>query len=495
MSSIPVLVAAEPLLSKVVPQVQGIQQAPTAQAVHVIQQASVVQHTQDAQRSSHSEQFSVTIESTRYAQTRFPFPPFIIRFNAGKVTAAQIKQGLSDYCSEKYQMEINILNCRASTRSFNNEYDYLLFLRDASSFSFLLDQHHWPMTFGNETFTFPPSPSIPPQLSLLIKNVDLRLNFNEFCQEIKTRYPEGKNVIRLKNKFNNDIKLVKLELTSSFAREELLNKRKITVGYIIYDVDEYLAPANILVCSKCMGLCHFMKQCKQVKSTCRTCGECVDDLNTHICSNIEKCIHCGQNHRSNSLKCQVVKSFRSELARKLFSSNNNNNNHSISSTTNSSNNMNNSNFKYLTSDFPPLHVRQVLPSNLNNNMLTKLDDLLGKITEINNHLSNLELKYNNFEKFMIEKKENDLLVKENLNILSKQAVDFKKDMVHHGLLIERHENLFIKLIMPMFEDLFCVIASQNQDKKGNVLDADLKLKLERYLIQMKKTREGKYSIN
>ncbi|CAF4864474.1 unnamed protein product, partial [Rotaria sp. Silwood2] len=44
----------------------------------------------------------------------------------------------------------------------------------------------------------------PPQLSLLIKNVDLRLDFNEFCQEIQTHYPQVKNVIRLKNKFNND---------------------------------------------------------------------------------------------------------------------------------------------------------------------------------------------------------------------------------------------------------------------------------------------------
>ncbi|CAF0913260.1 unnamed protein product [Rotaria sordida] len=388
-------------------------------------------------------------------------------------------------------MEINILNCRLSNRISNNEYDFLLFLKDASSFSFLLDQNHWPDTFGDVNYTFPSSPSIPPQLSLLVKNVDLRLDFNEFSQEIKTRYPQVKNVIRLKNKFNNDIKLVKLELSSSTLREELLTKRKITVGYIVYDIDEYLAPAYILICSKCMGLGHFMKQCTQVKSTCRTCGECADDLKLHICSKIEKCVHCGQNHKSNSLRCHVVKSFKSELTRKLLSSNN----RSSSSSTNTLNNMNNSNFKYLSSDFPPMPMPQFLPTNPNNTMLTKLDDLLGKITEVNNHLSNLELKYNRFEQFMTEKKENDLLVKENLNLLSEQSVEFQKDLVHHSLLIERHENLFMKLIIPMFEDLFGLIASQNQDKKGNILDPDLKLKLERYLIQMKKIKEGKYSIN
>ncbi|CAF4002136.1 unnamed protein product, partial [Rotaria sordida] len=174
---------------------------------------------------------------------------------------------------------------------------------------------------------------------------------------------------------------LKRELSSSTLREELLIKRKITIGYIVYDIDEYLTPVNILICSKCLDLGHFMKQCTQVKSTCHTCGECADDLKLHICFNIEKSIY-------------------------------------------------------------------------------------GR-----------------------KKKENDLLIKENLNLLSEQSVEFKKDLVQQSLLIERHENLFMKLIVPMFEDLFGVTASQNQDKKGNILDPDRKLKLERYLIQMKKIKE------
>ncbi|CAF5202462.1 unnamed protein product, partial [Rotaria magnacalcarata] len=274
----------------------------------------------------------------------------------------------------------------------------------------------------------------------------------------------------------------KLELSSATVREELLLKKKITIGYIFYDIDEYLAPENILICSKCMGLGHFMKQCTQTKSTCKTCGECVDDLKVHICSNVEKCIHCGQNHKSNSLKCQVVKSFRSELTRKLLSSNN----YSSASSLNKVNNSNQPIFQYLSSDFPRMSLPQHLPSNINNNMLNKMDDLLGKITELNNHLTNLELKYSKFEQFMLEKNTSDLSVKQNVNLLSQHSTDYKKELVHHSILIERHENVCMKLIIPMFEDLFGLISSQNQDMKGNILDADLKVKLERYLIQMKK---------
>ncbi|CAF4692728.1 unnamed protein product, partial [Rotaria sp. Silwood1] len=47
-------------------------------------------------------------------------------------------------------------------------------------------------------------------------------------------------------------------------------------------------------------------------------------------------------------------------------------------------------------------------------------------------------------------------------------------------------HLFMRLLLPIFEDLFAVICSQNQDKNGNPLDADLKYKLDRYDVQMKK---------
>ncbi|CAF5095822.1 unnamed protein product, partial [Rotaria magnacalcarata] len=170
-------IANEPFLHKIVQHVgstlhiQGVQQVQNENA-HELQDIQPVSNDPEAQRAlsaSHPEQISITNESARYAQTRYSFPPFIIRFNAGKVTSNKIKE-------------------------------------------------------------------------------------------------------------------VKLELTSSSVREELLIKRKITVDYIVYDIEEYLAPENILICSKCMGLGHFMKQCTQVKSTCRTCGECADDLKLHACS-------------------------------------------------------------------------------------------------------------------------------------------------------------------------------------------------------------------
>ena len=55
--------------------------------------------------------------------------------------------------------------------------------------------------------------------------------------------------------------------------------------------------------------------------------------------------------------------------------------------------------------------------------------------------------------------------------------------------------MFCKLLIPMFEDLISFIATLNYEKKGNPLDADLKCKLNRYLVQLKKATEGKQFTN
>lgn len=91
---------------------------------------------QDDLSSSHQQQILISTESTRYAQTRYPFPPFTIRFTTGKIISNQIKEGLTAYCAEKFNTEINMLNCRLSNRSTNNEYDYLIFFKRCCVFFF-----------------------------------------------------------------------------------------------------------------------------------------------------------------------------------------------------------------------------------------------------------------------------------------------------------------------------------------------------------------------
>lgn len=223
----------------------------------------------------------------------------------------------------------------------------------------------------------------------------------------------------MKNKFQNDIKLVKIELSSYELRKELLNKKRIIINYLTYDITEYLAPVNVLICSKCMAIGHFKSQCTQVKETCRKCGEQSDDIKKHNCSKIEKCIHCGDNHKSSSLKCPIVKSFRTELTRKILLSN---------VSLNPDSNLLNKNIILNTSNFPPPPPPQQ-PVITNNSMMVKLDDLISKLSDVMKHLSNLEKKHDKFEQFILEKNNNDDNVKKTINDMSNKCSNLQKDVI------------------------------------------------------------------
>ena len=423
---------------------------------------------------------AITNESTRYAITRYPFPPFTVCFKAGKISAHQIESGLIAHCKSTSGIDLQIITCRQSNQSsIDNKTSFQIYVNDAVSFSFLLDQTRWPGELHREKYVFASSPSIPPQLCLLIKNVDLRIDFDDFCADVKTNHPQVRNVIRMRNKFQNEIKLVKLEFTSSSKRNDILEQEKIVVNYISYEVTEYLAPASVLICSKCMALGHFKRQCTQIKETCRVCGDQVDDLKKHNCSRIEKCVHCNQNHKSSSLKCPVVKSFRAELTRKLLRP------------VNDSSSMITSNpgRTHIPPHFPPFSWGNP-SSDSENSLVTKLDRLLQKVEVMDDHILKLNSKHDKFEQYMLTKNQHDDVVTASLTNLSVDVTNVTKDVALHSVLLKRHENLLVKLFIPTIEEILSVFSAQNRDKKGHFIDADLHCRLDRYLVQLKKATEG-----
>ncbi|CAM4948762.1 unnamed protein product [Rotaria socialis] len=263
-------------------------------------------HTIAHENRSNQQSNRITSESARYAQTRFPFQPFIIRFSSGKVKEKQAAQELVKHYKDIQHTDMSIAHIRQSTlKCQQNDYDLLIYVKDSLSFITLFDQQNWPKKIDGMDFTFPSTPSFPPQLAFIIKNVDLQMNMDDFTNEVKTTYPEIHNVIRLKNKFQNNIKLIKIEILSSMKREEILNKGKIIVQSMTYDVEAYLAPADVLICSKCMGIGHFRRQCTEADETCKVCGTSCPDLRQHKCSTVIKCIHCDGDHHSNALKCPI----------------------------------------------------------------------------------------------------------------------------------------------------------------------------------------------
>jgi hypothetical protein len=87
-------------------------------------------------------------------------------------------------------------------------------------------------------------------------------------------------------------------------------------------VTEYLAPAKVLVCTKCFQIGHFRSTCSSGREHCTVCGVGVDDLIEHkkVCNNKVCCIRCKGSHESNDVRCPDIKSFRSILTKSLLDS-------------------------------------------------------------------------------------------------------------------------------------------------------------------------------
>lgn len=60
--------------------------------------------------------------------------------------------------------------------------------------------------------------SIPPQLAAVISDVPMNINMEEFIEEIRANFQHIMSVVRSGNRFQCEIKVVKMEFNSATAR-------------------------------------------------------------------------------------------------------------------------------------------------------------------------------------------------------------------------------------------------------------------------------------
>ena len=302
-------------------------------------------------------------------------------------------------------------------------------------------------------------------------------------EELVGQYPQIHQVIRLKNKYQNDIKLVKLELLSHTVRDELLAAGKVRVYGMTYDISEYLAPATVLICSKCMGIGHFRRQCQQVNETCKTCGDSFQELRHHQCSTVNKCIHCDGDHVSNSQRCPVVKEFRSLLTKQLLGRN-----LMPQASAWATSERPGANYTYVHSQFPPLpnsmpFARAPVPRGSEVDWMKKLDEISQNTALLKDALDTMAKKNEEMERLLVSKIRSDEIVIEKIQQLVASESELRTS-------VTRHEKLIQGLILPTLE-LIAKFAYHANSKQGGVDDADFKSQIETRRVILNKVMGGK----
>ncbi|CAF2913004.1 unnamed protein product [Rotaria sp. Silwood2] len=386
----------------------------------------------------------LTEEAERFARTRYPFPPFIVRFPSSNIKEQKVSEELCKHLKDNKHVQLELIEYRRSTlKCAANECDILFFVKDSLSFSFLYKETNWPTPLLGSTFIRLKPPSIPPQLSLTIKAVGLSINIEDLTIELKSMFSSLENVVKMKNRFQQEIALVKLEFNGPEERENLLSDGKLRACSISFPVEAYLAQARVLICKKCCSIGHFCRQCRQNGETCRKCGQTVTDLKQHlpVCSKQLYCMHCKQNHASDDMKCSEVKKFRVDLTRRLLNSNNNLAPVSSSPV-----------YSHDQSNFPQLPPAQ--RTTVTNTSTTQSAEIINKLDKMNTIILKLNDKIEKLSSEFEEMRKSKEELKRNVLVLSIKNQTFKSR-------INESEELTKDILLPFCRDLIKFVREKN----------------------------------
>jgi hypothetical protein len=217
---------------------------------------------------------------------------------------------------------------------------------------------------------------------------------------------------------------------------------------------------------------------------------------------------------SNDMKCPKVKQFRADLTKFL-----------LSPAIHANPQYNNSDFTCI--NFPPMNPAQrpsIYNKNINKNtsnsnnyyhydgvhrsppsnpyqwssntnptssIVNKIDDLINSMNQVNVMLEKIVNKNDQFEQFMKDKTINDEIVTNKIDDLIKNENNIKLITAQHEIKITRHENLFMKLIFPILDEISTFLSNNNVSKHGGTLDADFKVTINRMRAQLNNAKKSK----
>ncbi|CAF0974703.1 unnamed protein product [Didymodactylos carnosus] len=353
----------------------------------------------------------ISHQAHRFAETRYAFPPFIIKFNQN-VTENVIIQDL-----EQHYKNINNINIKFDGYRLKQKHDLLLFVKNRESFAALFDEKTWPQTFTTA---------------------------DDLLRDIQVDHLDVINAFRIINKEKQSTTLVRLDIRNPTTMNDLLHKKFIYVNNVRYSLMEYVSPVKVLLCSKCFEIDHFRSSCTHQLDVCKTCGEEVADIKQHLlqCNKRQNCVRCNGDHESNDVRCPLIKSYRSALTESLLTT--------ITTTSNNNNYQNKQGYLQVAESEFPLLVNH--RSNHFNDRLSTLED---RMKQLDDNLNRIIAMNERFEKVLNKQKQ--------LMEIQQIDVTFQQEFVSQ----------FVTPVCQLVLEIVPLLIEQNMVKDSSILAPSL----------------------
>ena len=221
---------------------------------------------------------------------------------------------VSHFLSE-YKTGLNFAGHRLKTTN-----KLLLFTSSPETFIMLFDGQKWPATIESMNYEKTIPDHLPPQVSIVLRNVATDIEINSLLTYIKADYPDILNGVRITAENSNPSSSVRLGVQNISVVDKLLGKKFIHYENLGLAVTEYLAPSKVLVCPKCFKIGHFRSTCKSDLSICRKSHVGVTNIKLHLesCKDRLCCVKCRGPHEATDIRCPNIRAYRALLIMSLL---------------------------------------------------------------------------------------------------------------------------------------------------------------------------------
>jgi hypothetical protein len=186
---------------------------------------------------------------------------------------------------------------------------------DIELFVYLCNDKNVPDKIENTNINIFKPRNLPPQRSVIIKNVPNSSSLEDMKVEIMNKYKSIYYFDEILGTNNGKTRFIRIDLINHLEYKQILNAGVICVDGQCLHVYEYLAAPRVMFCSMCNLPGHTKRQCKFLYERCKRCGGNRKEGEHNECS--ITCHNCQGVHIATDFKCPMVHSYRKELIQYL----------------------------------------------------------------------------------------------------------------------------------------------------------------------------------
>ncbi|CAF1061099.1 unnamed protein product, partial [Rotaria magnacalcarata] len=186
---------------------------------------------------------------------------------------------------------------------------------DIELFVFLCDDKHIPNKVENTTIYIIKPKNLPPQRSVLIKNVPISSCVEDMKIEVMNKFKSIYYFDEVLGTNNGRTRFIRMDLLNQLEYKQILNAGIICIDGQCLHVYEFLAAPRIMFCSMCNLPGHSKRFCKFLYERCKRCGGDRNKGEHNECK--ITCHNCQGEHVATDYKCPTVHSYRKELIQYL----------------------------------------------------------------------------------------------------------------------------------------------------------------------------------